>query len=232
MPAEALATVSEASARTFAEPILALDLRVASPGASYGASGLIEPRRGRFRVELNEVSSPSDYRPRFVVGLDGEGIENTVEETTDGLFDGPPRGERCWFNPHAPVGSGLGTASVEESVRVTSAVLESLGEEVRSASGGGDDAYDVRLDPSATRPRGDFRESKRRVWGDRHLLGELDGPIQVRLSGQDTIARITLRLNDYESHVRDTIPRVRIAAKLGSTREDLVLDPPRCQAIE
>jgi hypothetical protein len=235
-PAGALAAVSEAGSRTFAEPTLALDLRVVSPDAHYEAAGLIELQEGRFRVELHEVTSPSDYRPRVVIGLDGEGIENTVKETTELLgshhHQGFRRGERCWFNPHAPVGSFLGTASVEETVRVIGAVLESLGKEVRSASPAAGNAYEIVLDASATRPRSEFRQSKRRVWGDRHLLRQLVEPVKIRLSGRDTVAQITVRLDDYELYIRDRISRVRIEAKLAPTHNDLVLDPPRCQAIE
>jgi hypothetical protein len=231
-PTDPLAAVSEAGAQTFAEPTLALDLKVASPGARYEASGLIEPGEGRFRVELGEITSPSDYRPRIVIGLDGEGNETTVEETTGRPFaEGE---ERCWFNPHAPVGSFLGTASVEESVRLTGAVLESLGEEVRSAVPAAGDAYEVVLDQSATRPRDDFRESKERVWGDRNLLGQLAGPIEIALSAQGAVSRIALELRDYEPYemIRPPIRRVTIEATLAPTDEELVLDPPECQALE
>jgi hypothetical protein len=236
LPADPLAAVSQAGAGTFAEPTLSLDLEVASRGARYEASGLIEPGEGRFRVELGEIFSPSDYRPRIVIGLDGEGYESTVEETTGGPFgDG---GERCWFNPHAPVGSFLGTASVEESVRLTGAVLESLSEEVRSATSTADNAYEVALDPSAARPRDDFRESKERVWGDRNLLGQLAGPIETALSAQGAVARIALELRDYEvprgliRPRRGRIGRVTIEATLAPTDEELVLDAPECQALE
>jgi hypothetical protein len=230
-PTDPLTAISEAGAETFARPILSLSLRVASPRAHYKASGLIEPKRGRFRVKLGDVSSPrASVAPDVVIGVSGEGYEGTYEETTEKPFS--QGGERCWFNPHSPVGSFLGTASVEESVRLTSAVLESLGEEVRTAAPDAGDAYEIALDPSATHPRNDFHESKRRVWGDRNLLRQLEGPIEVVLSGPDTVAEIAFGLRDYEPYVRETIPRVRIEATLVPTDEELVIDPPTCQALE
>jgi hypothetical protein len=230
-PADPLAAVSESGTRTFARPILSVSLRVASARAHYEATGLIEPKNGRFRVELGVVSSPrASVAPDVVIGVSGEGYEGTYEETTEKPFS--QGGERCWFNPHSPVGSFLGTASVEESVRLTSAVLESLGEEVRTAASHAGDAYEITLDPSATHPRNDFHESKRRVWGDRNLLRQLEGPIEVVLSGPDTVAEIAFGLRDYEPYVRETIPRVRIEATLAPTDEELVTDPPTCQALE
>ena len=228
--ADPLTAVSEAGTQTFARPVLSLSLRVTSPRAHYEASGLIEPKQGRFRVELRDVSSPrANVAPDVVIGANGEGYEETFEETTEKPFS--QGGERCWFNPHSPVGSFLGTASVEESVRLTGAVLESLGEEVRTAAPDAGDAYEITLDPSATHPRNDFHESKRRVWGDRNLLRQLEGSIEVVLSGPDTVAEIAFGLRDYEPYVRETIPRVRIEATLAPTDEELVIDPPTCQAL-
>ena len=227
--------VSEAGFRTFGEQMLSLNLDVASPGADYEAAGLIEPGEGRFSIGLRGVSSPSENRPSRVIGLGGEGFENTVEETIGGFGQGR---ERCWFNPHAPVGSFLGTASVEESVRVIGAALESLGEEVSSARPTANRAYAVALDPSAARPRDDFRDRRKRVWGDRNLLGQLEGPIEIALSADGRVAEIALGLRDYEPYdaeflrERGPIPRATIMATLRPTDKKLVIDPPPCQAIE
>jgi hypothetical protein len=233
--ADPAAAVSEAGAETFGAQTLSVHLLVASNGGRYEAGGLLEPRKGRFRVDLDEVSSTAENRPpRTVVGLDGEGYETTVEETRGLPFGSRQNGKHCWFNPHAPVGSFLGTASVEESVRLTGAVLESLGEEIRFARDAGD-SYSVTLQASVTRPRHDFDETERRVWGDRNLLHRLAKPIDVVLSPEGGSAEIALELRDYEPYVpfkRDPSLDVTIDATLTPTDEELAIDPPRCQVIE
>jgi hypothetical protein len=235
--ADPTAAVSRAGKKTFREATLSLTLRVASAGGRYEAAGLIEPGDGRFRVQVGAVSPPNAYAPEHVVGLEGEGVENTVAEIAQGpLGNGS---ERCWFNPHAPVGGFLGTASVEESARVTGAVLESLGNEVRSVEPA-DGPYEVVLDESATRPRDDFHDTEKRVWGDRNLLAQLAGPIEVALSPAGTVDEIAVELRDYEPYEvgfagderTGPIPKVTIAATLAPTDEKLVVDPPECQAIE
>jgi hypothetical protein len=169
-----------------------------------------------------------------VVGLEGEGYESTVAE-------GPLLGgsRRCWFNPHSPVGSFLGTARVEESLRLTGAVLESLGSEIRSVEAA-DGAYRVVLNDSATRPRDDFRDTEKRVWGDRDLLTQVPGPIEVALSPGGMVDEIVVELRDYEPYEVELagdertgpVPKVTITATLAPTGEKLVVDPPECQAIE
>jgi hypothetical protein len=232
--ADPLAAVSRAGTKTFREATLSLTLHVASAGGRYEAAGLIEPGDGRFRVEVGAVSPPNEYAPEHVIGLGGEGFENTVAE---GPLDNGSK--RCWFNPHSPVGSLLGTASVEESMRLTGAVLESLGNEVRSVEAA-DGAYGAVLDDSATRPPDDFRDTEERIWGDRNLLAQLRRPIEVALSPAGTVEEITVELRDYEPYEVELagderagpIPKVTIAATLAPTNEKLVVDPPECQAIE
>jgi hypothetical protein len=235
--ADPLAAVSRAGTKTFREATLSLTLHVASASGRYEAVGLIEPGDGRFRVEVGAVSPPNEYAPEHVIGLGGEGFENTVAEQGHGPLGNGSK--RCWFNPHSPVGSFLGTASVEESVRLTGAVIESLGDEVRSVEAA-DGAYAVNLDDSATRPRDDFHDTEERVWGDRDLLTQVPGPIEVALSPGGTVDEIVVELRDYEPYppIRPRgertgpVPKVTVEATLAPTGEKLVVDPPECQAIE
>ena len=228
-PAPASQVVAEAAAATFAERTTALTLRVSSGRARYDAEGPIDLGGGRFLVNLGEISSEDDFRVETVIGLDGEGFENTVQETTEPPFT-LGEGRRCWFNPHSPVGSFLGTASVEESVRLVGAIVESLQGEIEAATLRGS-AYAVRLRPSAGRPRDDFRERPSRVWGDRALFAQLRGPILVGVD-DGRVDRIALRLRDYQPYVGKPIARVSIAAELAPTDQRLESERPSCQAIE
>lgn len=239
-PANPTSAVSQAAVSTFEQPALKLSLEAGSPALdslarSYSVRGLIEPSAGRFRVEPGHVSGDTRWLPDAVVGIGGEGYENTVEETSGGFGAGP--GELCWFNPHAPAGGGFAeTITMEEAVRVTGSVLESLRAEVKSADGA-EGVYRVVLEPSASEPRDDFRDSDRRVWGDRVLLERLDGPIVVTISPAGEVERIKFEIRDYRPYYRPegqdrTIPLTTIDAKLSPTSEELKLDPPQCQALE
>jgi hypothetical protein len=229
------ATVVARAARvTFDRAPRTLSLEVASPNARWTGSGPIEPARGQFRVGVEAHRGVLIGPPhQTVVGTSGEGYETTFAEYRGGFIN-PRSRERCWFNPHLPVGASQETLSVEESARVTGSVLESLRSEIKEATTGGAGQYDVTLLPSATRPRDDFHDAERRVWGDRELLTMLDGPIRVSV-GDGAIRSLDLRLGDYrpESLVRRSSPLpVSIRATFSSGPPALDLNPPRCQALE
>jgi len=234
--ADPMESVSTAGIRAMEQKVALLDLHVESGRASYDAEGPIELGKGRFKVELSDVTAQNEdpSGPKVVIGTDGEGFENTFEET-HGLFETQNQKERCWFNPHAPVGSFQGTASVEEAVRLTSAVVESLEDETLSAKPTGD-SFDVELKPSAGEPHSDFRETERRIWGDRALLDRLNGPIEVGLSNDGSLERVALELRDYRPYSglrkRNEIGRVSIEANYLSSGAKPSIDPPTCMALE
>jgi hypothetical protein len=224
--------VAEAASRTFDEPTLEIALTATSKTGDWQAAGLVEPAQGRYRVELPSTERPATIHA--VVGLDGEGIEATVSE---GPFPGPDD-QICWFNPHAPVGSFLGTASVEESVRIVGATLESLRGEIARARAVGDGAYAVELRPSAARPKDDFRKSPERIWGDRNLFEQLARPIVVTVA-DDRIVGVVIELRDYRPYYLegpgfgpDRIDSVVIDAQLNPTESELVLEHPGCGGLE
>ena len=224
--------VSTAARATFAEPTLGIRVAVRSPAGSYRVRGLVEPRRGRFRVVLSGVHERG--APTAVIGLGGEGFEQTVSE---GPLPGGGGDQRCWFNPHAPVGSFLGTASVEESVRLLGATLESLRGEIARTRVPTDRTFSVGLRASAAKPRDDFRDTRWRVWGDRRLFRRLNGPIQVRLDKTGSrVSNIRLRLRGYKAYSLSEADAggrpVTISASLERSEKSLVLNPPNCQAIE
>lgn len=239
-----LEAVRDAAEKSNKESTLKLNLSAESVGAGFTASGLLEPTDGRFRVEVEPDRSKGELSPfefpPIVIGLDGEGIEATVAEFRNGFFPGPYRDDRCWFNPHGPVGSTGETISVEEATRLSGAILESLSSEsiaaerVESTDDG--ERYEVDLSPSASRPRDDFEMTKRRVWGDRYLLDDLAGPIEVRLSAAGTLAGIAYTLGDYRPYETYRVGRkpgpANVGVSLAPTDREIELNKPRCQAIE
>ena len=176
--------------------------------------------------------------PAEVIGTDGEGFENTVGVIAEDL-PGPhgPKGP-CWFNPHAPVGSFLGTVRVEESARFAGAVVESMAwREIAGAEAGADPGtYLVRLRSSASYPRDDFDETQRRIWGARGLLGDLDGPIQVTVGDDGLLSSLELTIDGYRPYATAPDPRTidesTVTVGLRETSRALELHEPACMAME
>ena len=237
--ADQRAIVRDAARMTLADPTSAISGRTATPrGGSFTTNGLVELAAGRFRVAVEaRPAERGSGAPKQVIGLAGEGFETTVE-VLRGRF-GPPRPKGpCWFNPHAPVGSFLGTISVEESMRVVGAVVESLGEgELADAETVADANYAVELTRSATRPRDDFKDRARRIWGDRDLLSKLSGPITVAVDADGRLASLELTVRRYKPYqaLRPAPKRIEntsIEASLRSSDRGLRISQPNCQAIE
>lgn len=238
LPADPTRAVAEASERTLEAGVRKLDLRVDSPTAEYSAAGLVEPSRGRFRVEARFRRAPAlrkSIDKRLVaVGTDRR---TTLEEYFT-RFEGEK--QRCWVEPHLPVGSYGGATSLEESVRLVAAALEALRERVASAtartSGPGVAAYDATLKPL---PPEDGQERKATP-GFRGtaagLLGKLDRPIRLSVSEDGRIVELRLELRDYrpQSYLRGTgePERVAIEARLSEAESKLNLDPPECTGME
>jgi hypothetical protein len=227
--------VARAARTTFDREPGALSLRVRSPDASWAASGTIELARGRFRLEARGARGVFvGPRTQTVVGTSGEGYESTFQILHGGFVD-PHSDRRCWFNPHLPVGSSHNTLSVEESVRLVGAIVESLRKEIGRAAAADDGVYAVSLKPSATRPREDFHETARRVWGDRRLLLRVTGPIRAVVGDGGRIESLDVELRGYRAgaQFRHPLPvPVSIQATLASTDRPLRLHPPGCLAME
>lgn len=162
--------VAEAARETFKRTPTGIDVRVKSPAAHLRVRGPVELATGHFRVRARGDAPPFLERGAsgVVLGTSGEGFETTYSIADQGLGH-PRRSQRCWYNPHAPVGSNRGTVSAEESVRVVGSVLESLRGEIQNATESTDEeqagAYDVTLRPTAAHPRDDFRDAERRISG-------------------------------------------------------------------
>ena len=229
-PEEAVAT---AGAQAMDGPGVLLNLRTRSGESGWEVEGPVQLGRGRFSVDVLDIENDRGQNLDTVIGFDGEGFETTVQETHGGLFG--RKGGRCWFNPHAPVGSYLGTVSIEEGVRLTGAIIESLQRETASAREA-EESIEVALRKSASKPGNDFRETKQRVWGDRASIEHIDGPIAVTLDEDGDLSEIYFELSDFRTDAgfnrRGAINHAVIKGSLRNTNEKPEIDPPGCQAIE
>lgn len=240
--ADPLKAVRQAARASFDQKVLRVQLDASSPGAGFVASGLIEPRGGRFRVSVDADAKgaiPEDLSN--VIGFDGEGGDTTLAER--GSFNRREPDQRCFFNPHGPVGFFEDTISVEESMRLLGAIVESLPEETKSVSmiegPGGESLFEVSLAPSASRPRNEFAETKRRVWGARGLLRDPGSPIVVAIGEDQTLESVEVELraygpyDPYAGYPSDGPAKdVSIRADLTESDATLKLPSPSCLVME
>ncbi|MFD6062681.1 hypothetical protein C8E05_2487 [Rhodococcus wratislaviensis] len=140
------------------------------------------------------------------------------------------------MNPHAPVGYFTGTISVEETLRVTGAVVESLRDEIKQVQVRSTDTFEVELKDSAALPEDEFAGTPDRVWGDRWILGRLDGPIAVELADGGSLRSLEFEFGPDDPYSlfgeQHSIDRVTINARFAPADAEIVLDPPACQSIE
>jgi hypothetical protein len=231
--------VREAAVETMREPVAAITL-ISTGSGSYEYQGLMALSKGQFRVGLvdAEGTTPGFDAPKAVIGTDGEGYESTsaVLGRHTRALPGAQRGP-CWFNPHAPVGSLLGTLSVEEAARLSGSVVESLGAgEIVSAGQAVNGEFSVELKSSASQPRNDFDDSKRRIWGDRKLLASVERPVVVRIAN-GRVSAIEVQIEGYEDEEfgrTELTPQraVTLVASFEPTDDPLELHEPRCHAIQ
>lgn len=240
--ADPLEAVRQAARASFDQKVLRVQLDANSPGAGFVASGLIEPRGGRFRVSVDADAKgaiPEDLSN--VIGFDGEGGDTTLAE--GGSFNRREPEQRCFFNPHGPVGSFEDTISVEESMRLLGAVLESLPEETKSVSmiegPGGESLFEVSLAPSASRPRDEFAETKRRIWGSRGLLRNAGSAIVVTIGEDQTLESVEVELRHYgpydpyaDDPADGLVNDVLIRADLNESDATLKVPSARCLVME
>jgi hypothetical protein len=142
------------------------------------------------------------------------------------------------MNPQAPVCYFTDTISVEEALRVTGAVVESLRGEIKQVRmiDPALDTFEVELTPSATQPEDEFVDTPDRVWGDRWILGRLGGPIAVELTSEGALRSLDFEFGPYEPYPllgqQHSVDHVSISARFAPADTTLALDPPACQAIE
>lgn len=226
--------IGGAANEAFAAEVLTLSVEATSADARWAGEGLVALPDGRFRFEVGEAQPHAKFEIGTVVGLGGEGTESTVSETGGGSTGSA--GQRCWMNPHAPVGYFTDTISVEEALRVTGAVVESLRDEIKQVQVRTTGTFEVELKDSAALPEGEFVDTPDRVWGDRWILGRLDGPIEIELVDGGALRSLEFKFGPYDPYSlfgeQHSIDRVTINARFAPADAEIVLDPPACQSIE
>ena len=233
-------TLHEAALRTLTAGPADLAIRVSSPTAAYSVRGAIHIRTEQYRVRARIAKSPRTHTPKSLelVGLNGESYELVHSEP--GLTNLGTAG--CALDPHAPIGSLGGAASVQESVGLVGVAVALLRDSPRKATvserrPGGAVVYRVVVDPRKVR-------SIKPALGDewvaidpprlaRHLR-----PVEVTVSATGMIRGLSMELRRFpppSGHQRAREARrerVAISVALSDFGRPLRIRLPRCVAME
>lgn len=223
--------------------------------AEFSARGGVELATDRFRVRASVKRAPITHLDRVldVVGVGGETylarsaspaeIQNgELVGTVERWITGTPEG--CWFDPHAPVGSLGGAASVQEAMALAGVSVRLLRDGISTAAlvrnhAGGGRTYRVVADPSKASLAPSARGSDEiRIVEPRRLARHL-APMRVRVDSGGLVRRLSLALRRFWPSKRGPglvrerrRERVSIAIALGEFGRALGVRAPRCVAME
>jgi hypothetical protein len=234
------AAVRDAALRTLGAGPADIGLSVSSPTAQYSGQGAIELATDRFRVQVTVTRAPLTHvdDPLDVAGVGGETY--LLRPASFAAIGNAG----CWFDPHAPVGSLGGAASVQEAMALAGVAVRLLRDGITTATRLRDDArggviYRVLVDPRKASLAPSARGSDEiLIVGPRRLARHL-GPLRVRVGSGGLIQRISLELRRFRppglgpglvrARRRE---RVSISFALSGFGRPLDVRSPRCVAME
>ena len=232
-----VADVRKAARATLSEPSTVMEVRVTSLRAEYLVRGRIEPARDRYHGTARFARGGEDAFPTPPIRVVSTGPEAYIgKPDLPGL-----RRRRCWFDPHLPIGTAPGTASVQEAlalVGIATRLLAQATERARVADDPGDNerrtSYEAWVDRSAAnagyRRSDELFEARPKV-----LARKLHLPLAVDTVG-GRLGTISLELPRFESaaYLRRFrgVESVSIDFSLTPSDRKLQLRPTRCIAME
>ena len=237
---DARRALHEGALRTLTAGPADLIVRVSSPTAAYSVRGAIDIRTERFRVHARIARTPTTHAPKSLelVGLKGESYQLVHSEP--GLQNLGEAG--CAVDPHAPIGSLGGAASVQESVSLVGIAIALLRYSppkvtVSERRPGGAVVYRVVVDP---RKVGSLKPALGDEWVpiDPPRLARHLRPIEVTVGANGLIRRLSMELRRFpppsgRQYGREARrERVAISVALSDFGRALRIRLPRCVAME
>jgi hypothetical protein len=239
-PAE---SVREAALRTLGAGPANIKLRVRSPTGLYSLRGAVELATDRSRMRADVERAPMTHFDPVInmIGLGAETYELRPRgqlgllETTD---------SDCGFDPHAPIGSLPGTASIQETVALPGVVVRLLRDGTRQATAvgtpaGGGATYRVVVDPAKAAVAPSARGGDEVIGVPPRRLARHLAPLRVTVDREGVVRRLALRLRRFRPAV--LAPRivrerrrvdVSIAVWLSDFGRRLEVRAPPCIAME
>jgi hypothetical protein len=154
------------------------------------------------------------------------------------------RDRECGFDPHAPIGSLPGTASVQETVALPAVVIRLLRDAIRTATvvealPGGASIYRVVVDPARASVAPSAHGGDELINVDPRRLARHLARLRVTLDPKRLVRRLTLELRRFRPAVPG--PRIRrerrrvdvsVTVWLGDFGRRLEVRAPSCVAME
>lgn len=237
----AVAVVRDAALMTLGAGPANIGIRVSSTTAEYSVRGAMEVATDRFRVRARVARAPmTHFDP--VVDVVGVGRETYEIGRGEPGFDNI--GTSCWFDPHQPIGSLGGAASVQEAVALAGVAVRLLRDGIRTATlveehADGATTYRVEVEPSEASVAPSSRGGDEVIGVDPRRLARHLAPIRVGVGSEGLVRRLSLELRGFRPPSRGPglvrerrRERVSIAVLLSDFGRELGVPAPPCVAME
>jgi hypothetical protein len=241
-PSNAVAAVRDAAVRTLAAGPANIGIEVSSATTEYAVRGAIELTTDRFRARARVERTPMTLHDKDVelIGVGGETYE--IGRGTPG-FDNITL-TACGFDPHAPIGSLGGAASIQEALALVGVAVRLLRDGTRRAEIVGERtdrgaSYRVVTDPSAVSVAPAVQRGDEVIVVNPPRLARNLAPMRVTVDSGGLVTRLSLELRRFPppSYRPDLArqrrrERVSIAVTLSDFGRELDVRPPSCIAME
>jgi hypothetical protein len=241
-PSSPVAAVRDAAVRTLAAGPANIGIEVSSATTEYAVRGAIELATDRFRARARVERAPMALHDRDVelIGVDGETYE--IGRGAPG-FDNITL-TACGFDPHAPIGSLGGAASIQEAVALAGLAVRLLRDGTGTAELVGEHTdrgatYRVVADPGVVSVAPVVQRGDEVIVVDPPRLARHLAPMRVTVDSGGLVRRLSLELRRFPppSHRPGLArqrrrERVSIAVTLSDFGRELDVRPPSCIAME
>jgi hypothetical protein len=241
-PSNPVAAIRDAAIRTLGAGPANLGIGVSSATTEYLVRGVIDVATDRFRAHASVTRAPTTH-PDKDIGIIGAGGETYEIGRGEPGFDNIEP-TACGFDPHAPIGSLGGAASIQEVVALVSVAMRLLRDGTRRAEVVGERTdsgatYRVVTDPSAVSVAPAVRRGDEVIVVNPPRLARHLAPMRVTVDSGGLVSRLSLELRRFAPPSRGPgvarqrwRERVSIAVSLGDFGRELDVRPPSCIAME
>jgi hypothetical protein len=241
-PSDPVSAVREAAVRTLAAGPASVGIGVSSATTEYSVRGVIEMATDRFRARARVERAPMTLHDKDVelIGVAGETYE---------IGSGEPGFDKitltaCGFDPHAPIGSLGGAASIQEALALVRVAVRLLQDGTRRVEVVGERTdrgatYRVVTDPSVVSIAPAVQRGDEVIVLDPPRLARHLAPMRVTVDSGGLVSRLALQLRRFAPPSRGPglvrlrrRERVSIGVSLGDFGRELDVRPPSCIAME
>jgi hypothetical protein len=237
--------VRKAAVRTLAAGPASITIRVSSRTTVYGVRGAIDLATARFRLRARVKRAPmTHFATRLrVIGVQGETYQIVDDVQRQTGFEGLQQ-TGCAFDPHAPVGTFGGAASIQEAVALAGVATRLMRDAPRKVTllerrKRRAATYRLSVDPSAVSSPDAPRSDEWIVVNPPRLARHL-APMRLTVDSKGLIRQLSLQLRRFPPPASgpDRVARERhrervsISISLSDFGRRLDVGLPACVAME